>query len=97
MFKERRPSGLDEDGLNDYSHLLESQRNISGCFTGSRLSNGTADLDGLDEVGERGRGLGLLEFDSKGAAGAARWSLLVIHLVGYCRKRPTEKGTKANL
>lgn len=54
MFKERRPSGVDEDGLNDYSHLLESPGNISGCFTGTRLSGGTGDLDGLDEVGEPG-------------------------------------------
>lgn len=49
MFKERRPSGVDGEGLNDYSHVLETRGNISGRLTGSRLSDGTA--GDLDEMG----------------------------------------------
>lgn len=49
MFKERRPPGVDGEGLNDYGHVLETRGNISGRFTRSRLSDGTA--GDLDEMG----------------------------------------------
>lgn len=55
VFKECRSSGVDGNGLNDYSHLLESQGNVSGFFTASWLRRGNQG---------RGRGLWWLGLDS---------------------------------
>lgn len=60
MFKERRPTGVDGEGLNDYGHVLETRGNIPGRSTGSRLSDGTGDPD---EMGE-----------AEGIGGRERWT-----------------------
>lgn len=48
--------------MNDEGHVLETQGSISGRFTGSRVSDGTRDLD-------EGIGGGLVKFDGGGGGG----------------------------